>query len=715
MKNILTILKGDLKRIGTSVVAVVVILGLCAVPCLYAWFNILSNWDPYGSDSTSRMRVAVASADKGAELLGLSINVGDQVIDALEKNSDIGWVFVSDSDEALDRVYSSDCYAALIVPEDFTQSVLSFLDGSITSPKLDYYQNDKMNAIAPKITGKAKTAVQEQVNATFIQTIASDIADVISVANANGVSADSLLSSFGKDVSDLRDKLGDCCAALDAANGLAGAARNLIRVSVSLCSSTSASLEQSKNVLYSAQGDIGSIDDRIDNTEKAVNAALDQSDADLAMISSSLSSAFSDINRYNEYVSTGLSGDAALVNALAANCSDMADSLAAIELDTAAGQMRVLAAKLSELGSQLSSLEEANDVSWDGIRQLQTAILATISDARATIASLKSSISSDLAPKLHSAMASASDAAAGAAAALNSLGSSTAALSGTLSSYLGSIGTMQSGFADTKNALEDAQAGLDTVSQLISALAGSELFAQLSDTLENDGALIGDYLSSPISMDSVVIYPVDTYGAAMAPFYTVLAQWVGALLCATLLKVKLRSCDAPDKLKTHERFFGRYALFFFVAMAQALIVSLGDLWYVGIQCLSPWRFVLAACATGLCFSMINYALVFALDNIGMAISVIVMVVQVAGSGGTYPVEVLPQVFRDLYDFMPFKYAMDAMRETVAGMYGSSYAFNVGILLAISVGAVIFGIALYRPFKGLNSAIASSKRKSEVLL
>lgn len=714
MKNIRYIFRNDMRRISASVVAIVIILGLAAVPCLYAWFNIFSNWDPYGPDATSRIKVAVASDDAGASVLGLKLNIGDQVISALEANDTIGWQFVDTKQDALDLVYSGDCYAALIVPEDFTTNVTSFLSGDITNPEIIFYQNDKKNAIAPKITGKAKTAVQEQVNATFVQTISDDIASLISVANANGVTAEGLLNDLSSDISDLSLKLSDCCAALSAANGLTNAARNLISVSVKLCNNTSATLEQSKELLNKVGDDTATINERVDTTVQSVTTALAQADANLAAIQTSLENAFSDINRYNDYVSTGLAADVAMLDALSTNCSDMAQSFTSIGFDAAASQMNALASKLKALSAALGSLKEANDASWDGIREQQASLIESISSARETISSLSATVSSDLAPKLHAALNQAQGASANVSSVLGKLQSSTSALSGTLNSYLGSIGTMQSGFADTQKAIEGAQAELKVISEFVSALAGSKLLAEVSDTLENDGDLVGGYLASPISMDTVIKYEIETYGSAMAPFYTVLAQWVGALLNAVFLKVKIRAEDEPLGLRLHERFFGRYGLFFLVAVGQALIVSLGDLFYVQIQCLYPWRFVLAAVVTGLCFSLINYALVFALDNIGMAISVIAMVMQVGGSGGTYPVEVLPEIFRKLYDYMPFKYAMNAMRETIAGMYGSNYTHDIVVLLCIALGSIIFGLALYYPCLGLNRLIESSKRKSEIM-
>ena len=175
MKNICNIFLADWKRISKNVVAVVVVIGLAILPALYAWFNILSNWDPYGQEATSRIKVAVASADKGAMVDGISINMGQNIIDALQTNNTIGWVFDDDTEAAVNGVYAGDYYAALIMPEDFSEKMTSFLTEDMSHPQIEYYTNQKKNAIAPKITDKAKTAVQQQVNSTFISTVAESL------------------------------------------------------------------------------------------------------------------------------------------------------------------------------------------------------------------------------------------------------------------------------------------------------------------------------------------------------------------------------------------------------------------------------------------------------------------------------------------------------------------------------------------------------------
>ena len=171
MKKIGLVFLSDAKRLSSNVVAIVIIMGLSIIPALYAWFNILSNWDPYGEDATSRMHISVYSEDAGFEYEGLSVNIGDSVISGLKENSAIGWVFTDSKEEALDGVYSGDYYAALIIPENFTNDMISFIGGDLEHPTIGYYENSKKNAIATKITSKVKKTVQQQVNTTFVSTL----------------------------------------------------------------------------------------------------------------------------------------------------------------------------------------------------------------------------------------------------------------------------------------------------------------------------------------------------------------------------------------------------------------------------------------------------------------------------------------------------------------------------------------------------------------
>lgn len=284
-----------------------------------------------------------------------------------------------------------------------------------------------------------------------------------------------------------------------------------------------------------------------------------------------------------------------------------------------------------------------------------------------------------------------------------------------LGSYSSALNALEDGLAGSRTALQTTHDTLRMVIAVLERLAGSESLNAVTNVLSGDSETLAAYMATPVQMRTETVYPIREYGSAMAPFYTVLAQWVGALLSVVLIKAQVKPSDEIGNLKLYERFFGRYALLLLVGLSQGLIVSLGDLIYIGIQCPHPLLFIVAACLNGVVFTLINYALVFALDNIGLALGVIILVLQVAGAGGTYPVEVVPKVFQTLYPAMPFHYAMDAMRECVAGLYGNTYLNCELTLLVFGTAAIAVGLLLYRPSLWLNRLVAKGKQKTGIML
>ena len=273
-----------------------------------------------------------------------------------------------------------------------------------------------------------------------------------------------------------------------------------------------------------------------------------------------------------------------------------------------------------------------------------------------------------------------------------------------------STGTTLSGAIQLSSTL---RGDLGQLAQDMDRIVTSDGFRRFVEVLENDPEGLADYLSDPVSMETVPVYEITSYGSSMAPYYIMLALFVGSLLTATMLHV---NAPMPElfRLRPWQRFFGRYQLFFLIGMIQALVTGLGCIYYIGIQCPYPGLFLLACCVCSLNFTMMNYALVYALDNIGMAASVIIMVIQVAGSGGVYPIDVLPGIFQTLYKFMPFHYGMDMLRETIAGRYENVYWKNLAVMAAMCVLFAVLGMVLYYPARPLNRLIARSKEKSGIM-
>ena len=273
-----------------------------------------------------------------------------------------------------------------------------------------------------------------------------------------------------------------------------------------------------------------------------------------------------------------------------------------------------------------------------------------------------------------------------------------------------STGTTLSGAIQLSSTL---RGDLGQLAQDMDRIVTSDGFRRFVEVLENDPEGLADYLSDPVSMETVPVYEITSYGSSMVPYYIMLALFVGSLLTATMLHV---NAPMPElfRLRPWQRFFGRYQLFFLIGMIQALVTGLGCIYYIGIQCPYPGLFLLACCVCSLNFTMMNYALVYALDNIGMAASVIIMVIQVAGSGGVYPIDVLPGIFQTLYKFMPFHYGMDMLRETIAGRYENVYWKNLAVMAAMCVLFAVLGMVLYYPARPLNRLIARSKEKSGIM-
>ena len=295
----------------------------------------------------------------------------------------------------------------------------------------------------------------------------------------------------------------------------------------------------------------------------------------------------------------------------------------------------------------------------------------------------------------------------------DSVSGSLSALGDKLTRYqeaIQSTGTTLSGAIQLSSTL---RGDLGQLAQDMDRIVTSDGFRRFVEVLENDPEGLADYLSDPVSMETVPVYEITSYGSSMAPYYIMLALFVGSLLTATMLHV---NAPMPElsRLRPWQRFFGRYQLFFLIGMIQALVTGLGCIYYIGIQCPYPGLFLLACCVCSLNFTMMNYALVYALDNIGMAASVIIMVIQVAGSGGVYPIDVLPGIFQTLYKFMPFHYGMDMLRETIAGRYENVYWKNLSVMAAMCVLFAVLGMVLYYPARPLNRLIARSKEKSGIM-
>ncbi|WP_058270489.1 YhgE/Pip domain-containing protein [Olsenella massiliensis] len=176
MRKVWQIFVRDLRRLLKNPVAIMIAIGVAIIPSLYAWLNILANWDPY--ENTSTVPVAVTVEDRGADVGGLGhVNAGDMIRERLEENTQLGWTFVDDEDEARRGVASGRYFAAFSIPEDFTKRLSDVLHGDVEKARVAYYVNEKANAVAPKVTDAGSTALESHISNEFVNVVGKTVTE----------------------------------------------------------------------------------------------------------------------------------------------------------------------------------------------------------------------------------------------------------------------------------------------------------------------------------------------------------------------------------------------------------------------------------------------------------------------------------------------------------------------------------------------------------
>ena len=209
----------------------------------------------------------------------------------------------------------------------------------------------------------------------------------------------------------------------------------------------------------------------------------------------------------------------------------------------------------------------------------------------------------------------------------------------------------------------------------------------LLSLLKNNPKLVANYIAAPVNLKEEALYPIPNYGSAMAPFYSVLAIWVGVVILAALLSTETRI----KEVSVVEEYIGKGFTFLTLSVIQSLIIALGDLYILKVYMVNPFLFVLLAMGIGVVFTSIIYTLVALLGNLGKGIVIVLLVLQIASSGGTFPVEVIPPFFQKISPYLPFTYAIGAVREVQGGIFGPNLSRDLMFLGFFLLLFVMMGI------------------------
>ena len=234
----------------------------------------------------------------------------------------------------------------------------------------------------------------------------------------------------------------------------------------------------------------------------------------------------------------------------------------------------------------------------------------------------------------------------------------------------------------------------------------------LFNLLKVDYKQQAEFFANPVQLSENKLYHIKNYGSAMTPFYTVLSIWVGALLMSSLLTTKVE--DEECKYKPYEKYFGRWILFLVISLLQTLVITLGDMYILGTQAVSPYRFVFYGLLIASLFSSIIYTIVHLLGNVGKAICIILLVLQLGSSGGTFPIQMTSSFFQALYPKVPFTYSIGLLREAVGGVYIPAAQRDMKILLIGIVITLISGTILVH-LKSRSKKLSAEREKSKLFL
>ncbi|WP_220347248.1 YhgE/Pip domain-containing protein [Microbacterium bovistercoris] len=699
--NAWTIFRRDLGRLARVSKAWIIIIGVIVTPSLYAWFNIVAFWDPYSN--TQNVSVAIVNQDEGAtsELTG-PIDVGGELVAELKKDHQLGWEFL-DEDEAMDAVRSGDSYAAIVIPPDFSSDFLSVTTGDITRPELKYYVNEKANAIAPKITDVGASTLDKQINSTFVSTVSRVITEQLRAA---GIDVEGRLTDARDDsisalddatrklaaaragLADLRDGLTDAQGRLD------GAAATLGKVDRTLAD-VQRSIAQAQALAAETQQELLTVTDEV--TSAYVEGAGLLADAS-AKMSASISTLSAGLQQANVAVGTAIDDMTAVIKANGVALDELQAALDQLDpASDAAQKLRTAIDALQQRNADdqqvLEQLKALNGDVTNTLKSLDTAsasVDAAVSQAATSAGDIRKALMTSV-PDLNRAMSALSASADGFSAAVGAQRSQVAQAQSLLAGLKTQLASTTTALSALDDNLATAEEGLGTVRTDVLALGSADLWNRLSEISGLDPEQIADFMASPVQVHENVMFPTQAYGSAMAALFTNLSLWIGAFVLMVIFRLEVDT-EGVEGVSVRQAYMGRWMLFAAIAFFQALLVSIGNL-VIGVQTANPVAFVGTSVLIGLAYLSIIYALSVSFGIVGKGLCILLVIFQIPGASGLYPIEMMPDFFRGLYPFLPFSYGIGALRETISGFYDGAWWHAMGTLAIFVILAFVLGLVL----------------------
>lgn len=531
----------------------------------------------------------------------VDLKVGNNLVTGLHENKGFKWVF-TDFDDAMNNLKNGSLYAVIVIPEDFSNQLLSIIGGEAEAATLQYYSNEKSNPIAPKITGKGASAIQQKINNEFSTTIYSIILKTASnLLNSSTVdNAASLGKTLIGVLSNAGSSMDNICSEID-----------IIKVELQSLIST---IEDIKEELPSSSSSIFS------ELHAYLNNALDELNSTKELIELLHKERIISDDIYNEY-------------------------------------MKVLS-------DAESSINAGNKI---------------IDDAASTSDSLLATLDS-------------------------------------LTEVMSDLDTQLSSMKDTFSTISG---DFDSARERLSLITSSTSVEDIRKIIGEDPNKFATLITTPVMMERNAVFPMANNAASMSGFYIAICIWVGALLLAALLKSELsrkREEEFKKKgLKNWQVYLGRYAVFGVISLCQVTFIALGCLFFLQIPCVHPFLYILTMWLVSICYSLFIYTMLASFGSIGKALCVILLVLQICATGGTFPIQLVTEPFQSMSPFLPGTYALKAINMCVAGFANFDLVLCMADLCLTMIPiSLLMGLVLRNPIIKVTENFKEKVREANLL-
>lgn len=737
-QHVFQIYTKDIRNIVTNWVVAVIVGGLIFLPSLYAWLNIYASMDPYAH--TSNMKIAIVNEDTGTTVRNEAINVGNEVIENLKTNESFTWELDNEK-QAMEHLKNGDYFAMIVIPSDFSQKLTSILTDQPIKAHIDYYVNEKKNPIAPKITSKGASVLTQQVSSEFVSTVNGTL---FSIFNTIGLEMERDIPDFRKfenyvftieqHLPDINSFLGQASLEGKEADQLLNRALTQIPQVEQLTTNGLTTIQKGLNLVNEADAlfnelsplikkDVQTVQNIAQHFTDMINK-LNSIDLDSSSIAQTKEALKNQLSTSKENIAHSIQTLEALQKLIQADTltrNQLQDSLdniiTSLQQSNAQDNQQIIEQltgirdalqnnpsftdstlnalkdlqQLNTLHADiLTKIEQLQPIDKEVIQQDIIAIQKMAQNSTANLQKFLVYYNDLLEPQIRSTLSSAKSTLSSASSMLTDVKQFIPQATDKLTQAKNTLGT-------ANNALQKIQGEFPTLSTKIKDLATKlrtlENEADISEIvqlLKNDVNAERDFFEEPIKLKEHRIFPIANYGTAMTPFYTVLSIWVGCLLLISLLSVNLHE-NSPYSIR--EIYFGRLLTFATFSIIQTLIITIGDTFLVDGSIQAPTYFILFGLLISVVFVTVVYTLVSVFGNVGKALAIVMLVLQIAGSGGTYPVELLPRFFQIINPFLPFTYAIEMMREAVGGIIWSTVWIDLLFLVGFWFVFILFGFFL----------------------